>query len=328
VPAVRAIVGILFAALFAACARALPDDPLPRALVRDVARVVDVRSGVGWFVDESEMLTTLPDVMKSACQVTPEDRALALGWLDGQVGLEGGDVVARWRERGKSLGAVSELLRLTRMRLLLRRADEWARLGRCPFWLEPSPAFRGVHTQGDRFVLTLEGGGRAIQESVPGGSVKYGGGGSGRLLIGYGFGENWALLVGADVGGVARFTNLQLGQQSDLPDLVGLGVVPAVLRWSFGLSAYGELELGPMAYFDKGKLQDPVTGRVEAHWDNGYHLGLAVGATYLRLQRGIIPKFAFAVTVDRVPGVNGTPGLIQIGFGARTGIDLSRWHGF
>ena len=235
-------------------------------------------------------------------------------------------MVALWRQRGRDLDKVDELLRLTRTRLLLSRAMEWADTGRCPFWLEPSERFAGVNTLGGRLFLTLEGGGRFTLEFALG-EVKYGGGGSGRLMAGYGFSHSWALSVGLEAGGSARFTNLQLGAQSDLPSLVGLGVIPVVLRWQFGLSTFAELEAGPMAYFDEGSA-DPITGQVAAQFDGGIHLGLAIGATYLRLERGIIPKLAFSITVDHVPGRDGKPSLSQLGIGARTGIDLSSWQGF
>jgi hypothetical protein len=312
--------------LLAGCMPRLPQDSTHRALVRDVARVVDVRSRVGWFIDESELEAVLPYAMKAACQTTAASRTASLRWLDQEIDAQGGDVAAAWRERNQELDKVEELLLLTRTRLVLARADDWVRHGRCPFWLEPTARFRGVHTQGHRLILTLEGGGRATQE-LSLGAVKYGGGGSGRLIVAYGIAESWALGVGAEVGGSARFTNLQLGQQSDLPELVGLVVAPVVLRWHFGLTAHAEIEAGPMAYIDRGSA-DPTTGRVEAHFDRGIHFGVAIGATYLRLQRGVIPKFAVSLTVDYVPGVDGQPGLTQIGVGARTGIDLSRWKRF
>jgi hypothetical protein len=295
--------------------------------VRDIERVVDVRGNVGWLVDESEIQAVLPDVMKSACQVPAEDREAALVWLDRYIVEKGGpDVVAAWRSRNKKLGEVEDLLLLTRTRLLLARASEWARQGRCPFWLESNGRFHGVHTQDHRLIFTLEGGGRATQEYALG-RVRFGGGGSGRVLVGYGFAEGWGLSAGVELGGGARFTNLQLGQQSEFPQLVGLAAAPVVLRRQIGRTTHAELEVGPMAFFDRGSA-DPVTGDVELHFDWGTRVGFAVGGTYLRLQRGFIPKFAVAFTLDYVPAMVDQPGLTQIGIGVRTGIDFSRWWGF
>jgi hypothetical protein len=269
----------------------------------------------------------LPDVMKSACQVTAEDREAAAVWLDRYIAELGGpDVEAAWRAREKDLGKVETLLLVTRTRLLLGRAIDWAKQGRCPFWLEPTPDFHGVHTQDYRFIATLEGGGRVTQEYALG-SVRFGGGGSGRLLIGYGFAEGWGLSTGLEFGGGARFTNLQLGEQSEFPQLVGQAVAPFVLRRQLGRTTHAEVELGPMAFFDRGSA-DPVTRELELHFDWGTRLGFAIGGTYLRLQRGFIPKFAVAFTVDFVPAVMDQPGLTQLGIGLRTGIDFSRWRGF
>ena len=234
-------------------------------------------------------------------------------------------MAALWRLRDRDMDEVSDLLRHTRVRLVLKRAMDWADQGRCPFWLEPSPGFAGVNTLAWRWFITIEGGGRFTPEFALG-EVKYGGGGSGascsvwlRRVVG--------AVAGVELGGSARFTNLQLGQQSDLPSLAGVVIVPAVLRWQFGLSTFAEFEGGPMFYFDEG-MADPITGTVVAQFDRGIHVGIAVGAAYLRLERGIIPKFAVSITVDYVPGTDGKATLTQLGIGARTGIDFSRWMGF
>jgi hypothetical protein len=305
----------------------LPREPVQRALVRDVERVVDVRGNVGWFIDETEIEAVLPDVMKSFCQVPVEDREAALVWLDREiVELGGPDVVAAWRARGKKLGNVEDLLLATRTRLLLSRAEGWAKQGRCPFWLETNARFPGVHTQDRRFIATIEGGGRVTQE-IALGRVRFGGGGSGRILAGYGFAEGWGVTGGLEIGGGARFTNLQLGEQSEFPQIVGQAAAPLVLRRQLGLTTHAELELGPMAYFDRGSA-DPSTRQFKLHFDWGLRMGFAIGGTYLRLHRGFIPKFAVAFTADLVPGVANQPGLTQLGVGLRTGLDFSRWFGF
>lgn len=309
------------------CGPVLPRKPPQRALVRDVERVVDVRGNVGWFIDESEIQAVLPDVMKSFCQVPVEERQEALAWVDRQIVVLGGpDVVAAWVAHGKKLGRVEDLLLATRTRMLLARATEWANQGRCPFWLEPTARFHGVHTQDHRFIATIEGGGRVTQE-IALGRVRFGGGGSGRILAGYGFAEGWGLTGGLELGGGARFTNLALGEQSEFPQIVGQAAAPVVLRRQLGLTTHAELEAGPLAYFDRGSA-DPSTREVKLHFDWGLRFGAAIGGTYLRLHRGFIPKFAVAFTVDWVPAMGEQPGLTQIGLGLRTGLDFSRWYGF
>src|SRR5688572_14035275 len=151
-PQPQRFVAALTLIVLAGCGPALPWQHAQRSLVRDVERVVDVRGNVGWFIDESEIEAVLPDVMKSFCQVPVDDRQAALAWLDRDiVRLGGPDVVSAWQARGKKLTRVEELLLSTRTRMLLARATEWANQGRCPFWLEPTPRFHGVHTQDYRF---------------------------------------------------------------------------------------------------------------------------------------------------------------------------------
>jgi hypothetical protein len=61
-------------ALVWGCVPTLPSQPVERALVRDVGRVVDVRQKVGWVIDDLEVEAILPDVLRSACQVDEPDR--------------------------------------------------------------------------------------------------------------------------------------------------------------------------------------------------------------------------------------------------------------
>jgi hypothetical protein len=292
--------------------------------VRDAQRIVEFRSSVGWVVDDTEIQQAMPDVMMSACQTPDADRAEALAWLDDQIAARGGDVATAWRARGKDLGKVDDLLALTRVRLLLGRADEWVRQGRCPFWLEPSNGFAGVQTHERRWVLTLEAGGRGVAAFALG-QVRWGAGGSGRVLVGRGFGEEWTLSLGPEVGGDASFTTLELGQLNQFPELAAFMALPVVAKWRFGLAAHLEAEAGPISYVDRATAG--TTG-VSAHYHTGLRTGVAVGGTFLRLGRGVVPTFAFTMTVDWIPAVGNTPALTQIGFGLRTGIELSRWRRF
>jgi hypothetical protein len=306
-----------------ACVPRLPDTPVERALVRDMVRVVDVKSQVGWLVDELEMDAALTNALKSTCQVPEASVARSLAWVDRTIAAEGGDVAAVWRQRGRDLGEVDELLMWTRVRLLLARSAEWAREGRCPFWLEPSASFSGVHHSANRWVLSLEGGGRFIEEFALG-EVRYGGGGSGRLLVGRAFTDTWTVSLGGEFGGDARFTNLQIGQVQELPQLVAFIATPVVLRYDFGTSTYAELETGALFYIDRATA-DQFSGTVSANSQLGIRAGVAVGASYLRIQQGIMPKFTFAFTFEHIPAATMGHAITQIGVGARTGFDFTFW---
>ena len=95
----RFAVGLALAVV-CSCAPTLPAQPVQRALVRDVARVVDVRQKVGWLIDETEVEAALPDVLPSACRVGDADRAASLAWLVGEVARHGGSPIVAGRAAG------------------------------------------------------------------------------------------------------------------------------------------------------------------------------------------------------------------------------------
>lgn len=319
------IVRLIALTAVAGCAPALPQRPIQRALVHDVQRIVDVRTSVGWIIDDTELQSLLPDALKSACQTPSDDRLEALAWLDAEIAAKGGDVAEVWRARGRKLGAVDDLLLLTRARLLLGQADQWVRQGKCPFWMEPTPRFAGIQTHRNRWVLTLEAGGRVVQAFAVG-KVRYGGGGSGRVLIGHGIGEEWILSVGPELGGDAMLTKLELGQVNEFPALSAFLAIPVVVRWRFDLAKHVEAELGPVSYVNRASAS--ASGNVSAHYHTGVRTGVALGGTLLRLGRGFVPKFSIAATVDLIPAAGGSAALTQVGIGLRTGVDLSSWREF
>jgi hypothetical protein len=308
------------------CAPALPQVPVERALVRDIARVVDVKTRTGWEFDDLEIEEAVPNALKAACQTPEPSRTQAIAWVARRVDLLGGEPAALWRARDRDLGAIEELLFWSRVQRLLIEADLRVRNGKCPFWLESSPNFKGVHTSTGRYVLSVEGGGRFTMERAVG-QTRYGGGGSGRLLAGRAFDEGFSLLFGVEFGGDARFTNLKLGQVEEFPELAAIAAAPIVGRWDVGLSTHFEAEVGPLLFIDRATADEQL-GIVDAGAVPGIRFGLGFGGKYLRIQPGVIPRFTFAFTVDLIPADNGRPTLVQLGFGARTGLDFSNWKAF
>lgn len=295
------------------CAPFLPSQPAERALIRDVGRVVDVRQKVGWVVDEDEITAVLPDVLRSACRVDEATRAAGLRWLELEIARRGGPPEAAWRREGKRLDRIEELLFFSRSRLVLARADAWVREGKCPFWLEPDPKFDGIQVTGRRWIAGAEAGGRLIVGSESG-VAGFGAGGGGRLLGGYGLDERHSLFLALEGGGGARFTSVPVGERATIPDFLAIFAVPAVGRRTFGHSGFVEAELGFMAYFNQ------VAARIEP----GFRAGVGVGGLYLRLKRGLIPRFTFGVTVDHAPGWGSGSVITQVSAGLRAGFDLSR----
>ena len=140
--------------LVGACAhRAAPADPTARVLFRDLERQVTVNAATGWGIDRLEVEAIMEGTLDSVCRVEPHVRRTLLTWLDGELARLGGPVDAAWKKRGKKLSAVDDLLVLTRIRLVLARAEELA--NECPFWLEPETPFRGRQISERRFQLTF-----------------------------------------------------------------------------------------------------------------------------------------------------------------------------
>jgi hypothetical protein len=268
---------------------------------------------VGWLVDDVEVEAVLPDALKSACHVDEAHRTAALSWLDGEIARRGGSPVEAWRRAGKDLDKIDDLLLVVRTRLVLVRADAWVREGKCPFWIEPDPSFDGFHVLGRRWIFGAEAGGRFIVGAEKG-IVGYGGGGAGRLLGGYGITERASLFLGLEAGGGARFTAVPLGEKTPIPDFVAIVAAPVIARYTFGLSAFVDAEVGPMAYLNQ----------VAAQVEPGFRGGLGVGAAYLRMKRGLLPRFTFGLTVDHAPGWGGSGAVTQLSAGLRAGFDLSR----
>jgi hypothetical protein len=304
---------IVALAVVCSCSTALPEQPVQRALVRDVARVVDVRQKVGWLIDETEVEAALPDVLPSACRVGDADRAASLAWLDGEVARRGGSPIEAWRAAGKDLEKIEDLLLFARARLVLGRADERVRQGKCPFWIEPVPSFDGNQALAYRWLFGAEAGGRFIVGSENG-VLGYGAGGGGRVLLGYGLNERNALFVGLEGGGGARFTNVPIGERASIPDFLAIVAMPVVGRRTISLSGFIEAELGVIAYFNQ------VEGIVEP----GVRAGVGIGGSYLRLKRGFLPRFTFGVLLDHAPGWNDGVTITQLSAGLRAGFDLSR----
>jgi hypothetical protein len=296
-----------------ACAPVLPAEPVPRALARDVARVVSVRQTVGWLIDDVEVQALMPDVLKSACRVDEQNRAATLAWLQGEITRLGGSPAEAWLRAGKDLDEIQDLLLMWRVRLVLGRADEWVRAGKCPFWLEPESEFKGAHVNARRWILSAAAGGRFIVGSEAG-VIGYGGGGGGRVMAGYGVGERSSLVVGLEGGGGARFTNVPIGERATIPDFLATFAVPVVGRYTFGLSGFVEVEMGFMAYINQ----------VDARIEPGARFGVAIGGMALRIDRGLLPHVAFGITVDHAPGWGDRLMVTQLSAGLRTGFDLSR----
>jgi hypothetical protein len=297
--------GAVVVAVLAACSRTpAPKDPTERALFRDLERQVTVAAATGWGVDKLEVEGMLESALDSVCRVDVLGRRGLRAWLDAEISRLGGPVEVAWRQRGKKLSKVSDLLVLHRVRMLLARADELSL--DCPFWIEPENPFPGRQISEHTWQLVFGGGGTAsaIQQ---GDRQDVSAGGAGRLLIGRTFSQGDGLYIGAELGGSAQFPKDAMGERTSLELGVDL-LAPLVYRHTL-LNTYWEVEAGWL-----GHATEQDWGAI----DQGVHMGFAFGGRALR-QRFLFPGAALAIAYERliVPGDD----LIAIKLGARVQFD-------
>ncbi|MEO7095745.1 MAG: hypothetical protein ABI175_20975, partial [Polyangiales bacterium] len=277
---------VLACTTVAACAGGpRPPGVSQAALFRDLEREVTVTAAIGWRIDRREVENLMNVALESVCRVDPLDRRSLATWLDEEIRRQGGPVEAAWRARGKSLSAVSDLLVLDRVQRVLTRAEELSL--DCPFWMEPQYPFEGRQISDGHWLLTGGGGGKGIA-SYQDGSSDLKAGGAGRLLLGRVFEGGTALFVGAEIGISAAFPKNEMGERTQLE--VGADIVtPIVYRRPLTTNFYGEVEGGWL-----GRTSE----RDWTKYDNGVHVGLALGARGLRT-RFVFPGAGIAVSWER-----------------------------
>jgi hypothetical protein len=272
-----------------------------------VQRIVNVREARGWRVDRIEQESLLPDALDSVCRATPEARTAVLAWIDGRIVALGGNVEEAWRKAGRRLSRVRPLLELHRIRLILGAAVEVAPRD-CPFWLTPGEPFGGRQIADDRWLLTVEGGGKGILLRSAG-ENDFAGGGAGRLLIGRAFGRHFGLHAGVEGGGSAGFPRDATGARTSLVLALDV-VVPLVLRVRF-VNSYLEVEGGWLTHV----TEDDTDAR------SGIHAGVALGVRSAR-ERWFTPGLALALTWERVFEDGAAPAIDFVKLGLRVSIDV------
>ncbi len=275
---------LLSTALAAACARTLPPERSAAALYRDLERIVGLQTTAGWQIDRVEVEQILPATLMSLCRVEPETRTSLLRWLDERIAALGGPVEDAYANRGRKLSRVKTLLLATRIRMVLARAMDAAAQD-CPFWLDPTPSFRGRQISDGRWQLSLGGGGKGILVSQGGKQDIYFGG-AGRILFGRGIDDRWSLYAGAEAGASASFPRDDEGGRGALVLGVDL-VAPVVARYRF-VNSYLEAEGGYLARVTEDE-HEPV---------HGMHIGAAFGGRATRT-RWFFPGAVFAVSYER-----------------------------
>jgi hypothetical protein len=281
--------GIFFAAIVlastvAGCARTLPAQRSQASLYRDLQRLVTVTATTGWEVDRIEIDDLMAAALMSVCRVAPDERTSLLAWVDAESRRRGGPVEEAWRQRGKRLNKVSELLELSRIRMVLSRAIDAAPQD-CPFWLEPEHPFRGRQISDDHWQLSFGGGGKGILVHQ-GERTDINFGGAGRLVIGRNFGSRSGVYAGLELGASASFPKDDAGGRGALE--FGIDVVtPLVYRYTL-VNTYVEGEVGYLAH----------TTESADEFEHGMHIGLAFGGRATR-KRLLFPGAVLGVSYER-----------------------------
>lgn len=290
-----------------ACAARLPADKSTAALHRDLQRIVSMNAVIGWSIDRTEYEEMLPTALQSVCRVPPETRAALLAWHDQRIAELGGPVEEAYEKRGRKLKRVKHLLEMTRIRTLLARSIDSAAED-CPFWIEPSSAFRGRQTIDDRWLVSTGGGGKFILFNADD-ETKINAGGAGRLLLGRAFGTGLAVLGGVEVGASAGLE--QTDDMGNRQVFFALdAVAPVAVRFR-SLNTFFEVEAGPMVRYAEN-TED---------FTPGVHAGLSIGGRASR-QRWIFPGLVFGVALERTLPDEGEPAITMFKLGFRAELDL------
>lgn len=305
--AIAALVALGIPGGLGACGarRSAPTDPVTYALFRDLERDVTVQSATGWSADRIEVEAMLPGALDSVCRVDPLARTSLRAWVDSEQRTLGGPVEEAYRARGHKLSKVDDLLVVTRVSMLLARAEQAS--GDCPFWVERDDHFRGRQISEHTWQLVLSTGGQGIAIAQDR-HTDFSAGGSGRVLLGRTFAGGDGLYVGAELGGSAAFPKDASGMRSHL--VIGADLVaPLVYRHTF-LNTFYEGEAGWVGR---------ATESDWAHVDQGVHVGFAFGGRALR-KRFLFPGATLGIAWEHT-FVDG-PDITTIKIGARVSFDI------
>jgi hypothetical protein len=299
-------VAALFAALLLAACGPFPQDDVQRALYDDLRIIVQSHETTEWLIDEYEIQDLAPSVLQSVCQVEPAQRQALRAWLSGEIERQGGPAREAWEREGRELSAISRLLSLERTLLALDWADSVAQ-EKCPFYLLPDADFAGVHGNAARFVLLAEssGGGAMF---IRDGTLRFGGGGAGRLLAGAGLDPSWTLAAGAEFGGGGAFAL----DDFDNPTLsaTAFAALPVLLRFRDETVIY-DLDLAPLSMLSTDSFEWPPAVRV------------AVGAGVVTPRiAGFMPTIVLQLGYEWHPPEDGGEPWHVLRVGTRIGVDL------
>lgn len=294
-----------------AAARAQDPNAEAETLIADLRKIVEIRAASGWKIDRYEYEGMMPDALLSVCRTPRETQSNALAKVGRRVEILGGPFEEAFHKNGDKMDGLKDLLFATRVERLLREASLRA-LTECPVWMTPKGPFRGVQTDARKITLSGEGGGLGFIFNVDKrGDATLGGGGMGRLMLGFGLDYRWTVLLGVEVGGGALIQ--RNGTTTELP-LLFQAAIPLVLRLH-DVSWHYEVELGFVG------LADEKDTRVSP----GLRVGGLIGISTLRV-RSFMPWFGLGGAMEQYLDSTARPAFRIWKGGARIGFnwDFSR----
>jgi hypothetical protein len=249
------------------------------SLLEDVARVVAAEEVDDWFTDKEALRSIEENLVASICRASEEARQGALASLQKDA-AGAGDPKSLFEKSGAIDDQVTAAL--TADRRLRGYQQALARQGECPFWIRPQPGFHGLQSDRKRLTFSVESGGN-VQFRYTQQHLTFGAGGSGRLLVGWGFDGKYSLLFGPELGGSAL-----LRPNSNASEFVinYFPAVPLLVRTRY-LTWHYDVEVAPVALFEADNTR--------LSW--GARVGGAFAFTALR-RRNVLPWAGLAVSYE------------------------------
>lgn len=297
----------LLVLLAAGCAAPRPPPGPQRALHDDLTAIVVTEARSDWVADRLEFEQMGPRALQSGCLTPPTDRQALRAWLDAEIARQGGPAAARYAKNGNDFKSIEDLVELERIRGTLAWIEAHA-ADDCPFWLQPDADFAGVQSSQGRFVLLVEsmGGFQLVRGEGP--DLRFGGGGGGRLLPGFGLTDRVTLVGGFELGGTTTFPADSNGSRT---------VKPA---WAFATPVMMRLHAGTWRFDTEAALiaRAPIEAPDDLRY--GARLAQAVGIAGLRVA-GVMPYVMIWAGYEWLPPAGGESGVEIMRFGTRVGID-------
>lgn len=283
----------------------LPADRTQSALYVDARKALNGEHRLGYTVDRVEIEEAAAQTEPSACQVSEPKRKALIEWIRLQIAASGGPAAVRF-QHGESKDDLDDVIDLEQTLAVLESVERHLPED-CPFWLKPDPLFEGVHSTAHRFVLIAEsmGAGSLLIRS---GQVRAAGGGSARLLGGYGLTPRLQLALGIEGGGDAVLDKSEDGTLS--PAGAFRFGAPVWLRLH-DLDRIYDIELAAISRFEDGGLRP---------W--GMRAAIGGGVTGLR-RLGVMPALEVWLGYELFPAQDGESAQHAIRFGTRLGFDYA-----